>query len=61
MRNLDIRIMIKDNGLTYKAVASQMGISAVWLSTILRYDLSVENREKILKAVRELRDNNGES
>ena len=55
MRNLDIRIMVSEAGLKYSQIADQMGISRVWLSNLMRYDLSVENRERILKAIRELR------
>ena len=55
MRNLEIRIMVNEAGLTYTAIAEKMGISRVWLSNLMRYDLTNENREKILKAIRELR------
>ena len=55
MRNLDIRVMVSESGLRYIDIAKQMGISRVWLSNLMRYDLTTENREKILKAIRELR------
>ena len=55
MRNLDIRVMVSESGLLYQDIAKQMGISRVWLSNLMRYDLSPENREKILRAIRELR------
>lgn len=54
MRNLDIRILISDSGLRYQDIAKHLGISRVWLSHLMRYDLTTENREKILKAVREM-------
>lgn len=54
MRNLDIRVMVSESGLRYIDIAKQMGISRVWLSNLMRYDLTAENREKILKAIREL-------
>lgn len=57
MRNLDIRIMVSESGLRYIDIAKQMGISRVWLSNLMRYDLTPENRNKILKAIRELRKN----
>ena len=47
--------MVNEAGLTYTAIAEKMGISRVWLSNLMRYDLTNENREKILKAIRELR------
>lgn len=55
MRNLDIRVMVNESGLKYKDIAHQMGISRVWLSNLMRYDLTPENREKILKAIRVLK------
>jgi hypothetical protein len=55
VRNLDIRVMVSESGLRYIDIAKQMGISRVWLSNLMRYDLTTENREKILKAIRELK------
>lgn len=55
MRNLDIRVMVSESGLKYTDIARKMGISRVWLSNLMRYDLTKENREKILKAIRELK------
>lgn len=54
MRNLDIRLEVSESGLTFKEVAQKMGVSPVWLSTLLRYDLTPANHERIMKAVREL-------
>ena len=56
MRNLDIRVMVSESGLKYIDIAKQMGISRVWLSNLMRYDLTPENRNKILKAIRELKE-----
>ena len=55
MRNLDIRVMVAANGLKYMDIAKQMGISRVWLSNLMRYDLTPENRLRILKAIEELK------
>lgn len=55
MRNLDIRVMVSESGLKYTDIAKQIGISRVWLSNLMRYDLTTENREKILRAIRELK------
>ena len=55
MRNLDIRVMVSESGLRYIDIAKQMGISRVWLSNLMRYELTTENREKILRAIRELK------
>lgn len=55
MRNIDIRVMVSESGLRYTEIAKQMGISRVWLSNLMRYDLTTDNREKILRAIRELK------
>ena len=55
MRNLDIRVMVSESGLKYTDIARQMGISRQYLSLLMRYDLTIENREKILRAIRELK------
>ena len=55
MRNLDIRVEVSESGLKYKQIAEKMGISPRWLSTILRYDITPENRERVMKAIRELK------
>lgn len=55
VRNLDIRVMVSESGLRYTDIAKQMGISRVWLSNLMRYELTTENREKILRAIRELK------
>ena len=59
MRNLDIRVMVSESGLLYQDIAKKMGISRVWLSNLMRHDLSPENRNKILKAIRELKEERG--
>lgn len=55
MNNLDVRIFIKDSGLLFKEVAEQMGVSRVYLSRVLKNELKPEMRDRILKAVNELR------
>ena len=55
MRNLDIRVMVSESGLKYTDIARQMGISRQYLSLLMRYDLTIPNREKILKAISELK------
>lgn len=54
MRNLDIRVMVSEAELKYKDIAKQMGVSKQYLSLLMRYDLTTKNREKILRAIREL-------
>ena len=60
MRNLDIRVMVSESGLKYTDIARQIGISRQYLSLLMRYDLTPENRNKILKAIRELRGGQSE-
>lgn len=60
MRNLDIRVLVSESGITYKSIAKQMGISSFWLSHLMRYDLEPNNRERILKAIIELRGDKSE-
>ena len=51
MKNLDIRILVSENRLTYKDIADEMNISREWLSRLMRNDLSVKNRVRILQAI----------
>ena len=59
MRNLDIRVMVSESGLKYTDIARQIGISRQYLSLLMRYDLTPENRSKILRAIRELNKERG--
>ena len=54
MRNLDIRVMVSESGLKYTEIAKHRGISRIWLSNLMRYELTPENRSNILKAIRAL-------
>lgn len=56
MENLDIRIMVAENHIRYKDIAERMGISPVWLSTQLRYQLSPVTKERIIQAIKELKN-----
>lgn len=55
MTNIDIRVLVSDSGLTYKQIAEEMGISACWLSSLMRYTLSAENKARITAAVEKLK------
>ena len=55
MKNLDIRIAVKESGLTYKAIAKEIGISPEWLCRLMRADLSPENRIRIMTAIDRLK------
>ena len=56
MENLDVRILVAENHIRYKDIAERMGISPVWLSTQLRYELSPVTKERIIQAIKELKD-----
>ncbi len=56
MENLDIRIMVSENRIRYKDIAQRIGISATWLSIQMRYPLSPVMKERIVKAIMELKD-----
>jgi len=52
MKNLDIRQAIKDNRLTHYEVAHRLNISETTLCRKLRYELSQDEKEKILKVIK---------
>lgn len=54
MRNLNIRLMVSDNGLKFRDIAAEMGISPEWLSRLLRDELSVDNKIRIVSAIERL-------
>lgn len=54
MNNLEIRLLIADNGLRHKDVAAEMNVCPEWLSRLLRRDLTPENRIRILAAIERL-------
>jgi len=56
MTNIDVRIAVSESGLTYRAIAKKMGISHEWLSRLMRHTLSPDNKERILSAVKELKE-----
>jgi len=56
--NLPIRQIIETSGLTYGAVAKEMGVTKQWLSCMLSKPLSDVNRHRIMKAVNTLRGAN---
>lgn len=54
MENLDIRLMIDASGLKFNKVAEKMGVSDDWFYAAMRTPLSPANRERVLKALREM-------
>lgn len=56
MNNLDIRLMVAESGIKYKDIAKKIGISATYLSTLMRYELTPVMRDLIVRAIEELKD-----
>lgn len=53
--NMDVRIAIMESGIKMWKIADCMGIHDSALSRLMRSELTVENREKILYAIKMLR------
>lgn len=53
MNNLEIRQAIEKSGLTYYEVAHRLSIHENTLGRKLRYELPQEEKEKILKIIKE--------
>ena len=51
MKNLDIRMRIKENRLCHYEVAAQIGVSEYTLCRWLREELSAEKKEAVNKAI----------
>lgn len=56
VKNLDVRILVSESGLKYKAIADQMGISAEWLSKLMKHTLTAENKARIIAAINKLKE-----
>ena len=56
MENLDIRLIVNESGLTYRAIAEEMGIHYASLSRLMRKCLSPENRIRILTAIDRIKE-----
>lgn len=60
MNNNDIRQMIKILRLRHYEIANRIGISETTFCVWLRNELTDERRNKVMKAIEELRCNNGQ-
>ncbi len=56
MKNLDIRLLVKDSGITYREIAEHLDITQEWLSRLMAKKLSDKNHARILKAIEEIRN-----
>ena len=54
MKNLDIRILVSENGLKYKDIAKELNISREWLSRLMRNTLTIDNKVRIMGAIERL-------
>lgn len=52
--NLDVRVMVAESNVSYKQIAAQMGVSAVYLSRVMGKPLKTTLRARILAALAEL-------
>lgn len=61
MKNLDVRMQISDSGLKHYEIARELGISCEWLSRLLRFSLTAENKQRVLDAVSRLQERRSEN
>ena len=54
MKNLDIRIVVADKGITYRQIAEVVGVTPVYLSRVMAKELKPSMRARILIAIDEL-------
>ena len=61
MNNLDIRLLVSEKKLTFKAIAEEMGVGRTYLSRIMGKKLSVKNKLLILEAINKLKKTDDEN
>lgn len=54
MKNLDIRMLVSENGLKYKDIADELNLSREHLSRLMRDQLSIDNKVRIMGAIERL-------
>lgn len=59
MKNIDVRVLVCESGLTYKDIAAELGITPEWLSRLMRYTLTFENKKLITEAVQRMKARKG--
>ena len=58
MENIDIRQEIKKSRFKHYEVAKKLGISETYFCKKLRYELTKEEKDEILRAIEELKQEN---
>lgn len=54
MKNLDIRIIVSENGLRYKDIAHELNVTPEWLSRLMKNTLTTDNKVRIMQAIERL-------
>ena len=50
-RNMDIRVLMMEKGITQYDLAKALGVTPSWVSRLLRDDLTTENESRIKMAI----------
>ena len=61
MENLEIRLIVADMKLSYKAIAARIGVSPEWLSRCMRFPLKPDMQARIMAAIDNLRGEQGDA
>ena len=56
MNNLEIRMLVSEEGLTYREIADEMNICRQHLSRLLRNELTTENKLRVMVAIDRILD-----
>lgn len=54
MKNLDIRMIVSENGLQYKDIAHELNVTPEWLSRLMKNTLTTDNKVRIMQAIERL-------
>lgn len=54
-RNVGIRVLMMEYGITQYDLAEQLGVTPSWISRLLREDLSEENESRINAAIESIK------
>ena len=55
MENLNIRLMVKESGVTYRQIANEIGVSTSYLSRIMGKPLNTNNQLRIMNALEKIK------